>query len=51
MKTFEQILSSLKAHSRPDQLAGMKRFGMSVDNRLGLSMPFLRKMAKTMSWR
>lgn len=46
MKTFEQILSYLKAHSRPDQLSGMKRFGMSVENRLGLSMPFLRKTAK-----
>ncbi len=46
MKTFKEIISKLKENARPDQLAGMKRFGMSTENRLGLSMPFLRKMAK-----
>ena len=46
MNTFKEIISTLKENARPDQLAGMKRFGMSTENRLGLSMPFLRKMAK-----
>jgi 3-methyladenine DNA glycosylase AlkD len=46
MKTFEEVISKLKSDARPDQLDGMKRFGMSVENRLGLSMPFLRKLGK-----
>jgi len=46
MSTFKEIISKLQENARPDQLDGMKRFGMSIDNRLGLSMPFLRKMAK-----
>jgi 3-methyladenine DNA glycosylase AlkD len=46
MKIFKEIISNLKENARPDQLSGMKRFGMSTENRLGLSMPFLRKMAK-----
>jgi len=46
MTNFEQVIANLKENARPDQLSGMKRFGMSTENRLGLSMPFLRKMAK-----
>ncbi len=46
MSTFNEIILKLKENARPDQLDGMKRFGMSVDRRLGLSMPFVRKMAK-----
>jgi 3-methyladenine DNA glycosylase AlkD len=45
-KSLEQVISTLKQHSHPDQLAGMKRYGMSIKNRLGLSMPFLRKFAR-----
>jgi 3-methyladenine DNA glycosylase AlkD len=45
-KTLEQVIATLNQHSRPDQLAGMKRYGMSVENRLGLSIPFLRKFAR-----
>ncbi len=49
MKTrisLEEVLKRLRAAARPDQLAGMARFGMAVERRLGLSMPTLRKMAK-----
>jgi 3-methyladenine DNA glycosylase AlkD len=46
MVSVEQIIGNLKEKSRPDQLAGMSRFRMSVENRLGVSVPELRKLAK-----
>jgi 3-methyladenine DNA glycosylase AlkD len=46
MKTVQEVLDELRKLSRPDQLAGMKRFGMTIDQRLGISIPQLRKLAK-----
>lgn len=46
MVTCEEILATLKAKGRPDQLAGMARYGMKTENRLGIQMPELRKLAK-----
>ena len=36
----------MKALSRPENLAGMARFGINVENAFGISMPLLRSMAK-----
>jgi 3-methyladenine DNA glycosylase AlkD len=46
MPTSEEILTKLKAKARPDQLAGMARYGMKTENRLGVQIPELRKLAK-----
>jgi 3-methyladenine DNA glycosylase AlkD len=46
MSTVEQVVARLKEKARPDQLAGMQRFGMTKEGRLGLSMPEMRKLAK-----
>jgi 3-methyladenine DNA glycosylase AlkD len=40
------ILDKLKKMARPEQLAGMSRFGMVTAQRLGVCIPGLRKMAK-----
>jgi len=42
----EEVLKKLKAKARPDQLAGMARYGMTVKHRLGVSIPDMRRMAK-----
>jgi 3-methyladenine DNA glycosylase AlkD len=46
MPTCEEILTKLKAKARPDQLTGMARYGVNTENRLGIQMPELRKLAK-----
>jgi 3-methyladenine DNA glycosylase AlkD len=46
MASVAEVLDSLKSKSRPDQLAGMARYGMGVERRLGVSVPEMRKMAK-----
>jgi len=46
MTSAEEVLKKLKAKARPDQLAGMARYGMTVKRRLGVSVPDMRKMAK-----
>ena len=46
MPTCEEILTKLKAKARPDQLTGMARYGLNTENRLGIQMPELRKLAK-----
>jgi 3-methyladenine DNA glycosylase AlkD len=44
--TVEEILQKLKEKARPDQLEGMARFGMTADQRLGVSVPHMRRIAK-----
>jgi len=46
MKSIEEILKELKKKARPDQLEGMARYGIAADNRLGVSIPELREMAR-----
>lgn len=46
MVSAEDVLERLKEKARPDQLEGMARYGMAVQNRLGASIPDLRKLAK-----
>ncbi len=45
MVSVEPVLKKMKAKARPDQLAGMARYGMVRENRLGVAIPDLRKMA------
>lgn len=41
-------LALLHQNARPAELAGMARFGITGDNRLGLSVPAMRAMARTL---
>ena len=41
-------LTLLHQQARPGELAGMARFGIVGDNRLGLSMPAMRSIAKAL---
>jgi len=44
--SVEDVLEKLRGKARPDQLAGMARFGMAVERRLGVSVPDMRAIAK-----
>ena len=46
MKRFDEVMKQLQERSRPDQLTGMKRYGMNVDKRLGVAVPEMRAIAK-----
>jgi len=46
MPSFADVLEKLKKKARPDQLEGMARYGMTVEKRLGVSIPELRLLAK-----
>jgi len=48
MATVNEVLDKLKAKARPDQLDGMARFGMTVEKRLGVTVPEMRQIAKEM---
>jgi len=42
----EEVLEKLRAEAQPEQLEGMARYGMTVDKRLGVKIPELRRLAK-----
>lgn len=44
--SFDEVMAKLKSLARPDQLAGMAKFAIVGDGRLGASMPDLRRLAK-----
>jgi 3-methyladenine DNA glycosylase AlkD len=46
MPAVEEVLEMLAVKANPDQLAGMARYGMTVENRLGVKVPQMRKIAK-----
>lgn len=46
MVSVENVLEKLRDKARPDQLEGMARFGMAVEQRLGVAVPDMRKLAK-----
>ena len=46
MISVDEVLRRLKVEARPEQLEGMARYGIVVENRLGVSIPGLRKVAK-----
>jgi 3-methyladenine DNA glycosylase AlkD len=41
-----ELLSVLRAHASPDNVAGMARYGINSKGTLGVPMPVLRKLAK-----
>ena len=42
----KEVLQELKRHKNPHNIAGMARFGINPKNTLGISIPFLRTLAK-----
>ena len=46
MSSVEAVLTTLGAKARPDQVAGMARYGISAKGRLGVAVPDMRKLAK-----
>ncbi|MDP3056962.1 MAG: DNA alkylation repair protein [bacterium] len=42
----KKIIAKLKSQRNPKNIAGMARFGISAKNTLGVSMPYLRSLAK-----
>lgn len=46
MTTVEDVLAQLQAGARPDQLAGMARYGLTGARRLGVAVPDMRRIAK-----
>ena len=44
--TLNEIVSLLKRSKDPRNIAGMVRFGITAKNTLGISIPFLRQLAK-----
>jgi 3-methyladenine DNA glycosylase AlkD len=46
MATVANVLSKLEAKAKPKNVEGMAKFGMSVESRLGVSVPEMRKIAK-----
>ncbi len=48
MSQLSFAIKLLEQHARPGQLAGMAQFGINPERRLGLSMPAMRAIAKTL---
>lgn len=46
MASVAEVLEKLKAGARPDQVAGMAKYGMTAERRLGVAVPDMRKIAK-----
>src|SRR3990170_537997 len=46
MATVADVLAKLRAKANPKNVEGMAKFGISVEGRLGVSVPELRKLAK-----
>lgn len=44
----EFVLARLRALARPEAVAGMARFGMNPEGRLGISVPVLRAIARSL---
>ena len=47
MVTVEEILKQLRSKAKPDQVEGMARFAIVGEKRLGVSVPDMRKIAKS----
>lgn len=48
MSRLQYALALLQQNARPSELPGMARFGINPESRLGLSMPAMRRIAKTL---
>ena len=43
---YDEIIGELKKNANPKNVEGMARFGINPDKTFGISIPFLRKLAK-----
>jgi 3-methyladenine DNA glycosylase AlkD len=46
MASVKGVLDKLQSKAKPEQLKGMAKYGMAVEQRLGVSVPDMRKLAK-----
>jgi 3-methyladenine DNA glycosylase AlkD len=46
MASVKDVLQQLQSKAQPEQLQGMAKYGMTVEQRLGVSIPDMRKLAK-----
>jgi len=46
MASVKDVLDKLQNKAQPEQLNGMAKYGMAVEQRLGVSVPDMRKLAK-----
>jgi 3-methyladenine DNA glycosylase AlkD len=46
MASVKDVLDKLQSKARPEQLKGMAKYGITVEQRLGVSVPDMRKLAK-----
>ncbi len=46
MASVKDVLDKLQSKAQPEQLKGMAKYGMVVEQRLGVSVPDMRKLAK-----
>jgi 3-methyladenine DNA glycosylase AlkD len=46
MTSVKDVLDKLRSKAQPEQLKGMAKYGMTVEQRLGVSVPDMRKLAK-----
>lgn len=46
MASVTDVLDRLQSKAKPEQLEGMAKYGMTVEKRLGVSIPDMRKLAK-----
>jgi 3-methyladenine DNA glycosylase AlkD len=46
MASVKNVLDKLQSKAKPEQLTGMAKYGMTVEKRLGVSVPDMRKLAK-----
>jgi len=46
MASVKDVLDRLQSKAKPEQLPGMAKYGITVEKRLGVSVPNMRKLAK-----
>jgi 3-methyladenine DNA glycosylase AlkD len=46
MDTVKDVLNKLQSMAQPEHLEGMAKYGMTVEQRLGVSVPDMRKLSK-----
>jgi len=46
MTSVKDVLDKLQSKARPEQLKGMAKYGMTIEQRLGVSVPDMRELAK-----
>jgi 3-methyladenine DNA glycosylase AlkD len=46
MASVKDVLDRLQSKAQPEQLKGMAKYGMTIEQRLGVSVPDMRKLAK-----